>query len=168
MQILIVRHAIAEDRLTFAATGKSDGQRPLTTKGIGRMQQATRGLKRILPSIQFLAHSPLTRALQTADLLAKSYPDAQRQALDALAPGPAPERVIEQLPPLAGDATIALVGHEPNLSELIGWLTTATGNSFVELKKGAACLLQTQGAPAAGNARILWCLAPRQLRQLNE
>lgn len=168
MRILIVRHAIAEDRIAFAATGKDDGLRPLTTKGIERMQQAARGIKHIQPSLQLLAHSPLVRAIQTADILAEHYPKTQRLELKALAPSPTPEQAITQLPPLPNDATIALVGHEPDLSELIGWLTTGSCESFVELKKGAACLLETQGPPAAASARLLWCLAPRQLRQIGK
>jgi phosphohistidine phosphatase len=167
MRILIIRHAIAEDRIAFTSSGRDDGLRPLTAKGIERMQQAASGLKHIQPSLHLLAHSPLTRALQTADILAEHYPDTPRLELEALAPSPTPERVITQLPPLPNDATIALVGHEPDLSELIGWLTTARGESFVELKKGAACLLEILGPPVAGSARLLWCLAPRQLRQLN-
>lgn len=168
MQILIVRHAIAEERITFAATGNSDDQRPLTPKGISRMRKGSQGLKRILPEIQLLAHSPLVRAVQTADIVAEYYPQAQRMEFQELAPSPSPEQVLKRLTSLPSDTTIALVGHEPDLSELIAWLTTGTQEGFINLKKGAACLLETWGPPAETGAQLLWCLAPRQLRQLSQ
>jgi phosphohistidine phosphatase len=168
MQILIVRHAIAEERITFAATGNSDELRPLTPKGISRMHKGAQGLKQIQPNIQHLAHSPLTRAVQTADIIAEYYPQAQRIEFQELAPSPSPEQVIKQLTSLPSDATIALVGHEPDLSELVAWLTTGNKKGFIKLKKGAACLLETWGPPAEASAQLLWCLAPHQLRQLNK
>ena len=76
MQILIIRHAIAEDRDLFALTGQSDDLRPLTDKGRTRLKQAGTGLAR-LTGIDLLAHSPLTRARQTAELLKKSFPSAE-------------------------------------------------------------------------------------------
>ena len=166
MQILIVRHAIAEDRVTFSATSRGDNLRPLTPKGISRMRKGAQGLKRIQPDIQFLAHSPLTRAVQTADILAECYPQADRLELQELAPSPSPEQVLKQLTRLPSESTIALVGHEPDLSELIAWLTIGKMEGFIDLKKGAACLLETWGPPGPGSAQLNWCLAPRQLRQL--
>ena len=37
MELLIIRHAIAEDRDEFAESGKSDDERPLTDAGSRRM-----------------------------------------------------------------------------------------------------------------------------------
>ena len=40
MQLLIIRHAIAEDRVEHAARGLHDDQRPLTAKGVERSKAA--------------------------------------------------------------------------------------------------------------------------------
>ena len=39
MHLLLIRHAIAEDRLEFARTGQSDYYRPLNERGRSRMSR---------------------------------------------------------------------------------------------------------------------------------
>jgi phosphohistidine phosphatase len=59
-----------------------------------------------------------------------------------------------------------IVGHEPHLGMLVTWLLTGVEESHVDLKKGAACLLEVEGAPGPGSARLCWSIAPSQLRDL--
>ena len=61
---------------------------------------------------------------------------------------------------------MALVGHEPQLGRLAGWLLARADDPFLELKKAGACLLDLGERPRAGSARLLWMLAPAQLRRL--
>ncbi len=61
---------------------------------------------------------------------------------------------------------IALVGQEPQLSLLAGWLLTGEPRSLFDLRKGGACLLELTAPPAPGTARLLWLLEPRQARRL--
>ena len=63
MDLLVIRHAIAEDREVFAGTGKDDSLRPLTDRGRERMQEGARGLVRLVDRLDVLATSPLTRAI---------------------------------------------------------------------------------------------------------
>ena len=49
MKLLLIRHAIAEEREDFARTGKDDRLRPLTDEGRKKMKQAARGLRKIAP-----------------------------------------------------------------------------------------------------------------------
>jgi phosphohistidine phosphatase len=71
-----------------------------------------------------------------------------------------------RISPAAPDITIAAVGHEPHLSGLVSLLLTGRAGAVIELKKGAACLLDLGEQPAAGKARLLWALTPAQLRRL--
>jgi phosphohistidine phosphatase len=167
MKLLIVRHAIAEDRFEFAKHEVDDGQRPLTAKGIERMRACARGLKRLIERIDVLATSPLRRARQTADILQESLGAPKPMVVEQLAPGQEPDELADWLGFLPADSTVAVVGHEPDLSELIGWLTTGEAHSLVELKKGAACLLDLPGSPCAGGATLEWLLPPRALRLLD-
>jgi phosphohistidine phosphatase len=166
MNILLVRHAIAEDPAVFAMKHDDDNKRPLTSKGKKRMRAAAKGLSRLHPKIDYLISSPLLRAIQTANILHDFYPYASRQETIHLAPGATPERLAEYLGSLPADASIALIGHEPDLSQLIAWLCCGTNSSFVRFKKGAACLLNSVAKPAAGRAEMDWFLTPRQLRDL--
>jgi phosphohistidine phosphatase len=62
-----------------------------------------------------LLMSPLVRAVQTAELLARIVPTGDLVVLEALAPGGSPQAVIQRL---GGGGTIALVGHAPNISDV--------------------------------------------------
>lgn len=62
MELLIIRHAIAEDPVEHAKRGRGDDERPLTAKGVERMRQGAAGLRRLVPRVDVLAASPLARA----------------------------------------------------------------------------------------------------------
>src|ERR1035437_9242251 len=62
----IIRHASAEERSAFAATGKSNDRRPLTDEGRRKMTEAAEGLRALVPHLDVIAASPLVRAQQTA------------------------------------------------------------------------------------------------------
>jgi phosphohistidine phosphatase len=166
MQLLIVRHAIAEDRVQHAAHGRNDDERPLTAKGAERMRQAAAGLKRLVPRVDVLGSSPLRRAQQTAAIVQDALDAPKPMFRDELLPAQGPGALAEWLGFLPADAVVGIVGHEPHLSELVGWLTTGETRSLVELKKGSACLLEISGRPQAGSAVLRWLLTPRQLRLL--
>ncbi|MEW5926184.1 MAG: phosphohistidine phosphatase SixA [Gemmatimonadota bacterium] len=169
MQLLVIRHAIAEDREEFAVTGLEDDLRPLTREGRRRMRRAARGLRGIVPKLGVLASSPLTRAAQTAEVLAREYDAGGWETWPELSPGVHPSMLVERLRSLHVEGgPVAVVGHEPDLGELVGWLLTGRAQSFVELKKGAACLLEFEGPPDPDRARLLWLLAPGHLRRLRE
>jgi phosphohistidine phosphatase len=163
MQILLIRHATAEEQ------AESDELRPLSEKGIVSMRENVKGLQKVISKIDRLVNSPLLRAQQTADLIAVAYPDAQRDTLPALAPHGYEVTVLEYLQRHAETAeTIALVGHEPSLGQLASWLLTAEIGRWLPLKKGAACLLEFPGKIKAGKAELSWALKPAQLRQLSK
>jgi len=166
MDVLIIRHAIAEERDVFSRTGEPDGLRPLTGKGIKRMRRAARGLSTLVPQLETLATSPLIRAVQTAEIVAQVYDDIDLLETDALKPSATANDTLHFLQQLAIDQTVALVGHEPSLSELIGWLTAKSDLPFLELKKGGACLLSFYDEVYAGGATLRWLLTPAQLRGL--
>lgn len=168
MKLLIVRHAKAEDRDAFAAEAKPDAERPLTEAGRKQARKAARAIKEMLPRIDVLATSPLVRALDTARLIAKEYKRLPVTELPALAPGLSEKTVLAWLAGQPNDATIALVGHEPDLGRLTTWLLCSRSRTIVEFKKGGACLLEFAATPEAGSATLAWLLTPGQLRRLGQ
>ena len=168
MQVLIVRHAPAADRGEFARSGKSDDLRPLSENGRKKMAENVRGLQIIVPHIHSIISSPLRRARQTADFLAEAYPNAQREILQALAPLGSASEILEYLQEHANTThIIALVGHEPDLGELVTWLVSGHTDTWLPLKKGSACLLEFSAKVEAGEAEFCWMLKPKQLRNLS-
>lgn len=166
MNVLVIRHAIAEDSRRFAKTGNDDGLRPLTVRGRKRMREAVPGLRRVAPKIDLLAASPLTRAVETAALVAQGYRGVKRVELPQLAPDQPAKALLKWLQDQRFDATIALVGHEPQLGVFASWMLTGLEESFVELKKGAACMLTLEEHVKAGRATLSWSLKPSHLRRL--
>ena len=51
MHLLIVRHAVAQDRDEFAASGQDDSERPLIKDGRKKMRLAARGLAAVAPAV---------------------------------------------------------------------------------------------------------------------
>ena len=86
MNLLVIRHAVAEDRETFAEQGKDDSLRPLTDDGRRKMQRAARGIQSMVPSVGVIATSPFVRATQTAQVVGKSARGAEDCAATLGAP----------------------------------------------------------------------------------
>jgi phosphohistidine phosphatase len=164
MELLVIRHAIAEDRDAFAATGKDDSQRPLTKRGERKMQGVAAGLVRLVGTLDAIGSSPLVRAQQTARIVADAYGSVPVSTVDALTPESDPSAFLGWLTQQPPAQAIAIVGHEPDLGALVTWLMTGQSESRVALRKGGACLIDLPDRPAAGGGTLLWALTPSQLR----
>jgi len=167
MKLLLLRHAVAEDRATFAATGKQDRLRPLTDDGRKKMRKIGEALGGLLPEIALIATSAHVRARESAEILARSCPERPvLSELAELAPDGSSAALLKFLQAQKSLPVVACVGHEPNLSQFAGWLLAGKERSFLELRKGGACLLDFTGRLAPGNAALLWHMTPAQLRSL--
>lgn len=162
MQVLIIRHGRAEDR---AADGR-DASRRLTDDGRARMREVARGLKTQIGSIDIVATSPLPRARETAVILADVFGSTDPENLDVLAPGVDAKALLRWLSEQRATATVALVGHEPDLSQLAAFFTSGNASAGVQMKKGAVCAIEFDGRPAAGAGTLVFLMQPAQLRRL--
>lgn len=165
MKLLLIRHAIAEEREDFARTGKDDHLRPLTDEGRKKMKQAAKGLRRIAPDIDLLATSPLTRAAQTGAILDAVYDGLKEVEVQQLSPDATPEDFLRWLRKRKEEC-VAAVGHEPSLSLILAWLLTGNERRLFAFRKGGACLLEFEDEPAAGTATLIWAMTPALLREL--
>jgi phosphohistidine phosphatase len=156
MQLLVVRHARAEDREIFAAMAQPDSERPLTAKGIRRMKKAARGLRSLVPSIDLLISSPLRRAVETARIIGDVYGGVRCIERDELAPGTAPRQLIDWLAAQREKGTACIVGHEPDLSELLRFLLAEKSEQPLKLKKGSASLVTFEGSIAPSGGSLKW------------
>lgn len=167
MQLLVIRHAIAEDKEAFAETGRPDTERPLTKRGRKLMATIASGLRREVKSIDVIATSPLVRAAQTAAIVAKEYDEMPVRTVPALAPEGTPQAFAAWLATQQRADIVAIVGHEPHLGMLVTWLLSGLTTSRVEIEKGGACLLEIGGKPGARCATLLWSLPPSVLSKLS-
>ena len=170
MHVLVIRHAIAEDKERFALTGRSDDLRPLTSEGRAKMRRAAAGLRVLAPRPAFIATSPLVRARETAEILATALGAPRIESVEALRPEAPYDDLATWLrePPAANQETIALVGHEPHLGGLVTWLMAGVAESRIEFKKGGAAFLELESPAGAGTATLRWLATPALLRSLSE
>lgn len=157
MELYFLRHGIAED----IAPDGGDGGRRLTEEGIAKMKAEARGLARLRLRLDVLLSSPLVRARQTAEIVARAL-DLELQLAEALAPGCDATRLLELLAVHRGAQRVMVVGHEPDFSAMIGELT---GGSRVEMKKGGLGRVDLD-VPEFRAGTLVWLLPPRALRDI--
>jgi phosphohistidine phosphatase len=161
MRLLIIRHAIAVARGT---PGIADADRSLTPEGKQKFAEAAAGLARLVDPPDALLTSPWLRARQTAEIAAAAWGKVTPQEVEALAGGTFAElaRVLDAYPEAA---TVALVGHEPHVSELLGRLVGSKATERLAFKKGGTALVEIRGRLADGGD-LVWFLPPKVLRKL--
>lgn len=159
-RIYIVRHAIAED---VSPSGR-DEDRALTAEGRKKMKRAARGLASLGVTPAHLLASPLVRAQQTAEIVVEALPQLKIETCDLLAPG-VDERALTRLINGAhAGRDVMLVGHEPDLGELLSfWLTGSRGGVETRFKKGAVACIASGTLPPQGKAVLEWMMTAAQL-----
>jgi phosphohistidine phosphatase len=161
MRLLIIRHATAVPRGT---PDMPDDERPLTKRGERRFRQAAEGLARLMKRPDTLLSSPLPRALRTAEIAAKAWGKVEVEEEPALAGGTY-NQVATALGRFPAESTVAIVGHEPDLSALLGRLLGSSHGERLTFKKGGAALVDVPGPLSDGGA-LVWYMPPRLLRRL--
>ena len=166
MLVYLVRHAIAVPR--DGVTAFDDASRELTDKGIDRMRRCVRGLDRVGAGFDEIWTSPLVRARQTADILAESPNFTGRsKVVNALAPGGDLNQVVRELQQNARVASVALVGHEPDMGELATLLTTGQAGSTFRFKKGGVACIEIDDLSPPLRGELLWMMTPKQMRSIS-
>lgn len=160
MRLLIIRHAIAVARGT---PDIPDDERPLTGRGRRRFRAAARGLARLLKRPDFVLSSPLPRARQTAEIAARQWGKGVEVLEEPALAGGSVEEIAARLDRHPGDATVVIVGHEPDVSELLARVLGTPHDERLTFKKGGAALVDVPGSLLEGGS-LVWYLPPRLMR----
>jgi phosphohistidine phosphatase len=102
--------------------------------------------------------SPKVRARQTAEIAAEALGDEQRgemRTYPPLAGGFDAEQALEAIQEVPGEGRLLLVGHEPDLSQVVAGLTGAT----IDLKKSGLAVVRLEGT----RGELVVLLRPREL-----
>jgi len=167
MNLYLMRHGIASARDDTSV--KHDGERPLTDKGIKRMRKAAKGVLRLAISFDSVLSSPLLRARQTAEIVARTLGIEDRlEEISGLAPESNVEHLLFGLTRYQDREHLLLVGHEPLLSSFAVYLLAGQKpvNLKLDFKKGCLCRIETETLSAGNPAKLHWLLTPKQLRWL--
>ncbi len=121
MKLYIMRHGAAED----SATSGRDEDRALTSSGRDRVRDIARALLLADEAPYVIFSSPLVRALQTAEIVAATVKTADAvQIRREIAPGGNARGFVRELAEKRRKRAM-LVGHEPDLSDLVAQLAGA-------------------------------------------
>jgi len=160
MILLLIRHAQAAER--DDAQYPDDSIRPLVPKGRKVQVRISRRLRRsgYVPAV--ILSSPWKRAWQTAGIVAREtgVGKKHRVTCPALATEPKLEPIAELVGPRAPNDIVALVGHEPWMSELASLLLSGSPTRLaIDFPKSGVLAVEADAIGAA-SARLKFFWAP--------
>ena len=167
MDLLLIRHADAID----ADAGMTDAERPLSDEGREKMRKGAKGLRNLVagsyPPLDGILTSPLLRSVETAQIIAREVNDNEEVVeCPPLCSGSKWADLLPILAPYPKSARIVLVGHEPELGRLAGWLLQPGCEAAIPMKKGSLICFEIDEAVAEPKTELQYFLTPKQLRQL--
>jgi len=164
MLILIVRHAQAGEQ--DPAKYSDDTLRPITRRGREIHEDVSAMLRRrkLVPDV--VASSPWRRAWQTAQIMCQEFSGKKKmKPIEArsLIDSPDLNAIRKDLEPLDGISTVALVGHEPWLSELASLLLVGEPHRLsVDFPKSGVIGIEA-AALEAGAGMLQFLVRPKLL-----
>lgn len=152
MKLYVLRHGKAD----WPEWKDDDNLRPLTDAGKAELRRAAKFWKKIGVAPEWIFSSPLPRAAQTAEIVQKQL-GGQLQMEARLAPGATPRAAKSLFRLKRSDAM--LVGHEPDLSEIIRHFTGA----HIKMSKGGLARLDFDELDfdISGSALLVWLLSAK-------
>lgn len=178
MKLFLIRHATAMRHEDFAKefsknatkefSGADDLRRPLTAEGRKKAGRAFEGFFSFFGAPDHIFHSRAVRSRDTAAILAgkTGAPVSETNLLD---PGANYDSLLKLLQePRARVERLALVGHEPDFSEMVsGLLRRNPGESraflHLDIKKASCIEIELY---ASGAGELVSMLPPKVLRRL--
>lgn len=165
MFIYLVRHGIAAAR--FAGT--DDRARALTPEGFEKMRFIKDALANLGVKFDEIWTSPLLRARQTADILATgARKDIPVKTVASLEPGGDFGALRTLLAEHAHLESVALVGHEPCLSEFMSHLLGASPSLMIRFKKGGVALVEIDDFKSPLRGELCWLLSPKAMKLMSD
>lgn len=159
MKVYFLRHGIAGERSEWKG---DDAARPLTEEGVERTGAVAAALARLDLGVGVIVTSPLVRARQTADIVARALDLGSKVIEDRrLGPGFNADKLRAILLDHRND-DVLVVGHEPDFSETVAALI---GGGDLAVRKAGLALVELSG-PDATRGRLLWLVPPKILTRI--
>ncbi|MGD0845533.1 MAG: histidine phosphatase family protein, partial [Geobacteraceae bacterium] len=151
MKLIVVRHAAAVER----SSDISEEIRYLTPEGRVFFRKTARTMLKNGVEPGLILTSPLLRAVQTADILAEalSY-SGPFMVRDELRPGFDRQGLNKLLDDYRSVDEMVLVGHEPDLSNMVSFLISRPGG--FNFRKGAAIKLKIDPSNLPVSTAFKW------------
>lgn len=157
MDLILWRHAEAEDWPEGDPQGGSDLERSLTARGEKQAARMANWLDRQLPEGARIFVSPARRCEQTALALGRKY-----KIRSELAPDATVEQLLELVQWPSARSPILLVGHQPTLGQTIAQLL-GLQESECPVKKGALWWLRSRDRDGLNQTVVVTVQSPEVL-----
>lgn len=157
MDLILWRHAEAEDLDETDEGGGDDLSRRLTAKGEKQAARVAAWLERRLPEGVRIFSSPAVRTEQTALALGRRYrlhPD--------LAPGGSPQALLDVAQWPYARQPVLIIGHQPTLGRVIAQLLGIVSGEC-SVRKGAVWWLRHRERDGVGQTVLLSVQTPELL-----
>jgi phosphohistidine phosphatase len=145
-----------------------DFERGLTASGRKDIEEIANSINALKLEIDKIATSPLIRALETAEIVAKALKKQKiLEVWDELKPETETSDLYRRLSKLKVDSSILIVGHEPCLSGVISDLISGCKNSRIILEKGGVAKVIIDSFEPRPSGELVWLLTRRQIKRLS-
>lgn len=168
MNLFFLRHGIAVE---YGASGAArDSARPLSEEGLAKTREIVGAVKKMDFSFDAILSSPYARARQTAEIAAEVLGFSKKiQFTVNLTPQGTSRKLVDELNDKYGALeNILLVGHEPQLSSLIGLMISGSEGAEITLKKAGFCKVSADNLKFKQCASLEFLLTPTQLIRISK
>jgi len=160
MDIYILRHGEAQPR----SGDLPEADRKLTPKGRRDVERVARLARAAKVQPDLVLSSPYSRAKETAQVAIEAF-ERKPPLVEtpALVPDGSSKQVWKEIKSHSNSRQLLLVGHEPQLSDLAGYLL-ASPALRLDLKKGALVSIRMDRLGAEPQGELKWILTPGLIR----
>lgn len=155
MNLYLIRHSIAEN----ISIDKKDFDRELTSEGKSVIAKTSQAWKNYIDQLDIVLSSPLTRAVQTAEIISSNLQTNQNLIKDNnLGTGSRTSDLIELLNSLEYE-NVAVVGHQPDLSIHVNNFC-GTGSFNLVFPPAALAKIEFDNSIKYGRGRLIYFIPP--------
>ena len=155
MNLYLIRHSISEN----ISKDKKDFDRELTQEGKFVIAKTSEAWKNYLGQIDVVLTSPLTRAIQTAEILSSKLQVTPNIVKDNnLGTGSRTADLIDLLNSF-DYKNVAVVGHQPDLSHHINNFC-GTGNFNLAFPPASLAKIEFENSIKYGKGRLIYFIPP--------
>ena len=163
MDLLVLRHGEAGKRSPLPG----DFKRTLTPEGRQEIIDLSNGLKSLEIKLDYVLTSPLLRAKNTAEIVAKSLKyKGKIEELVSLKPEGSKLEFYSALSKLKRDSLVLIVGHEPYLSEMISQAISQS-DCRINLKKAGLARMRVLSILPKLKGDLRWLVTPKLLKKIS-
>jgi len=146
---------------------EKDAERPLTPVGRREVVDIAIALQSLGTKFDVVASSPLKRALETAEIVARKFKKLnQLEEWDELKPAGDTSKLFRKLSRLKVTSRILVVGHEPCLSSMIGEIVAGKTSLNLVLKKGGLAKVRINTFKPRISGELRWLLTPKMMTKM--